>query len=104
MNDDDFKAAFRGLDNVEPSADFLRQVRSIPRNHPREASFGASLWHLFGVPNRLFALGLSAVTGLFVGYLTLEQETYDDELMAFIELGPDESLLPSATELEGDAP
>jgi hypothetical protein len=104
MNDDDFKAAFRSLDKVEPSAEFLRQVRSIPHRHPRDAAFWSSLWHLVGAPSRLVALGLSASCGLFVGYLTLDDEAPDDELSAFMDLGADDTALPSAIELEGDTP
>lgn len=104
MNDDDFKAAFRALDPVEPSAEFLRAVRSIPHRYPRAAAPAASLWRLFGAPNRLFALGLSAACGLFVGYLTLDDEMTDDELTAFMELEVDDTALPNATELEWDAP
>lgn len=104
MNDDDFKAAFRGLDQVEPSADFWRRVRSIPQAHPREAALGTSVWHLFGARSRLFALALSATCGLFVGYVTLEQETADDELTAFMELETEDTLWAGVMELAGDAP
>lgn len=104
MNDDDFKAAFRTLDQVEPSQEFLRQVRSIPHRHPRDAAFWTALWQLFGAPSRLLALGIAASCGLFVGYLTLEEETPDHELSAFLDLGADDTSLLGATELDGDTP
>lgn len=104
MNDDDFKAAFRGLDRVEPSADFMRRVRSLPHTHPRDLEFWASLWRLVGAPSRLVALGLSAACGLFVGYVTLDEEAPDDELSAFMDLGADDGSLLTVTDLEGDTP
>lgn len=104
MNDDDFKAAFRTLDPVEPSPEFLRQVRSIPHRHPRDAAFWTSLWQLFGAPSRLLALGISASCGLFVGYVTLEEEAPDAELAAFLDLGADDTSLVGAAELEGNTP
>lgn len=104
MNDEDFKAAFRNLDQVEPSAGFLRRVRSIPRTHPRETPFAASLWSLLGAPSRLVALGISASCGLFVGYMTLEEEPADDELTAFMDLGADDTSLAGVNELDGNNP
>lgn len=100
MNDDDLKAAFRSLDRVQPSADFLQSVRTIPLRHPRDAGF--SLWRLFGLPTRLAALSLSAVCGLGVGYLTLDDDAGDDELSAFLELGAEDGAL-SDDALDDDA-
>ena len=95
MTDDDLKAAFRSLDRVQPSTDFLQSVRSIPLRYPRGAS-DFSLWRLFGLPSRLVALGMSAVCGLGVGYLTLDDDAGDAELSAFLELGEDTALSDSA--------
>lgn len=92
MNDDDLKAAFRSLDRVQPSADFLQSVRTIPLRHPRDPS-GFSLWRLFGLPTRLAALSLSAVCGLGVGYLTLDDDVGDAELSAFLDLGAEDTAL-----------
>lgn len=100
MNDDDLKAAFRSLDRVQPSADFLQSVRTIPLRHPRDAGF--SLWRLFGLPTRLAALSLSAVCGLGVGYLTLDDDVSDAELSAFLELG-DDAALGDDTALDEDS-
>jgi hypothetical protein len=104
MNDEDFKAAFRNLDKVEPSAEFLRRVRSIPHAFPRESTFVASLWSLLGAPSRLVALGISASCGLFVGYMTLEEEPPDDELTAFMDLGADDTSLTGVNDLDGNSP
>lgn len=109
MTDDDLKAAFRSLDRVQPSADFLQAVRSIPLRHPRGAS-EFSLWRLFGLPSRLVALGMSAACGLGVGYLTLDDDTAGDaELSAFLELGAEdtalsEDTLSGAADAEWDTP
>jgi hypothetical protein len=102
MTDDEFKAAFRKLDSVEPSAKFFAQARSIPLRYPREES--VSLWQLFRLPRRIATLALSATCGLAIGYITLDEEPEDTELSAFLDLDAEESLLASPAEVEWGSP
>lgn len=92
MKDDELKTLFATLDPVEPSSAFLGQVRSIPLRLPHAKEARLSLWALFGLPSRLATFALSALLGLGAGYLTLEEETSDSELSAFLEIGAHESL------------
>jgi hypothetical protein len=106
MTEDDFKAAFRRLDRVEPSATFLGSVRSIPMRHPRESNTPLSLWSLLRLPSRLATLATAAMCGLGVGYLTLEQEPdpADAELSAFLNLDADDNLYAGSPDLDWDSP
>lgn len=94
MTDEDFKAAFRKLDRVEPSVDFLANARAIPLRYPREER--SSLWQFLRRSNRWATLALSASFGLTVGYLTLEEEGDDPELSAFLALDGDATFTTSA--------
>lgn len=102
MTDDDFKAAFRKLDGVEPSTDFLARTRAIPLRYPREQ--GLSLWQVFALPSRLATLAFSASFGLAIGYLTLDEEPSDPELSAFLELDANESVFATSADVEWDGP
>lgn len=102
MTDDDFKAAFRKLDRVEPSVDFFARARSVPLRYPREQNF--SLWQLFKVPSRIATLALSATCGLAIGYMTLDEEPDDVELSAFLDLDGEETLFATSSDVEWDSP
>jgi hypothetical protein len=100
MTDDDFKAAFRKLDRVEPSADFFAKARGIPLRYPREEAF--SLWQLFKLPSRIVTLAFSATFGLAIGYVTLDEEPVDTELSAFLELDAEETLFATSADVDWD--
>lgn len=104
MNDNEFKAAFRQLDRVEPSAAFMQAVRSIPLTHPRGSDL--PLWRALVAPSRWMAIAASAVFGLGVGYLTLDQtpESDETELDAFLALDSDEPLFTTSVEEDWDSP
>lgn len=101
MTDEEFKTAFRKLDGVEPSVDFLAKARSIPLRYPREQGF--SLWQLLK-PNGLATLALSATFGLAVGYVTLEDESDDPELSAFLDSAADETLFTTSGDVDWESP
>lgn len=105
MTDDDFKAAFRSLDPVEPSPTFLQSARSIPLRFPRAAVAETSLWRFFRLPARLTTLAVSAMCGLGVGYLTLDQASAaDTELNAFLELDASDDFFATSTDEDWIAP
>lgn len=82
MNEPDVESLFRDLPEIEPSATFLRRVRTIPLEHPRSPA-----WTLFSWPLRrtVSALSLALAFGLALGSFTPESISPDSDLDLFIE-------------------
>lgn len=105
MTDDEFKAAFRQLDSIEPSPGFLQATRSIPLRLPRPDG-SVSLWEIFRRRSRVATLAVSALCGVGVGYLTLDQsaEGTDGDLAAFLNSDTDDALFAGAVDADWGSP
>lgn len=96
MNETELEAMFKGLPEVEPSADFMRRVRTIPLTHERTRFRDLFAWP-FTRTISTFAAALAV--GLIVGG-TLPDESVAESDWATLVAFDSESVIDSYSELE----